>query len=208
MLTSRFIGDVDPPQDADCRPRRSAFRKPGGNTGGTQRHRQDQSLGRQQGGTRLFNTPRSPEALSTLTILSSRLQTGTTDPGAEELFTVGVTPVITDPVNGEVTLPEQVVSVNGDQVAYVSVPLTSDQLNADNTALCDDQDGTNANNEVVSETDLAFEGLRPSGELGGMLGDTARYVIGDDGKPVTSGMEALHGPVDTYRVSGPFGVDF
>lgn len=99
-----------------------------------------------------------------------RLQTGTTDTGAEELFTVGVTPVITDPVNGEVTLPEQVVSVNGDQVAYVSVPLTSDQLNADNTALCDDctfsyvageclsgdcelydQDGTNANNEVVSE---------------------------------------------------------
>ncbi|CAM9707886.1 unnamed protein product, partial [Ectocarpus sp. 12 AP-2014] len=82
-------------------------------------------------------------------------------------------------------------------------PLASDQLNADDTALCDectfsyiageclsgdcelyDQDGTNANNEVVSEIDLAFEELWPSGELGGMLGDTTRYVIGDDGKPV------------------------
>ncbi|CAB1118189.1 unnamed protein product [Ectocarpus sp. CCAP 1310/34] len=58
------------------------------------------------------------------------------------------------------------------------------------------------------QTDIAFEELRPSGELGGMLGDTARYVIDDDGKPITSGMEALRGPVETCRVSGPLGVDF
>ncbi|CAN0428673.1 unnamed protein product [Ectocarpus sp. 12 AP-2014] len=58
------------------------------------------------------------------------------------------------------------------------------------------------------QTDLAFEGLQMHGETGGMLGDTSRFVLDNDGVPITSGMGALHGPVENYRVSGPLGVDF
>lgn len=58
------------------------------------------------------------------------------------------------------------------------------------------------------QMDVALEEMQLSGEGGGMLGDTSNYVFGDDGVPITSGMKALHAPVEMYRVSGPLGVDF
>lgn len=58
------------------------------------------------------------------------------------------------------------------------------------------------------QMDVALEEMQLSGEGGGMLGDTSKYVIGDDGVPITKGMKALHAPVEMYRVSGPLGVDF
>lgn len=98
-----------------------------------------------------------------------RLQIEATDTDTEELFTVGVTPIITDPVHGEVTLPEQNVTFDGDEVGYFAIEVTSDQVNANHTGLCDDctfsyvagecysgdcvlydQEVANANNEIVS----------------------------------------------------------
>lgn len=58
------------------------------------------------------------------------------------------------------------------------------------------------------QTDLAFEAMMLSGEVGGMLGDTSRFVLDRSGMPITSGMSALHGPVEGYRLSGPLGVGF
>lgn len=77
------------------------------------------------------------------------------------------------------------------------------------------QDAVNGADESVLvpelefwQTDLAFEGLLLSGEVGGMLGDTSSFVLDHDGMPITSGMAALHGPVESYRVAGSLGVNF
>ncbi|CAM9548151.1 unnamed protein product [Sphacelaria rigidula] len=42
----------------------------------------------------------------------------------------------------------------------------------------------------------------------GLLGETARPVIGTDGMPVTHGVGAMRGEVENYRVDGPLGTDF
>lgn len=58
------------------------------------------------------------------------------------------------------------------------------------------------------QTDLGFDGLRLSGSVAGLMGDTSRFVIDNEGEPVMSGLGALHGPVESYRVDGPFSRDF
>lgn len=58
------------------------------------------------------------------------------------------------------------------------------------------------------QIDCGFDGLRVSDDVAGLMGDTARYVFDADGEPVTSGLGALHGPVESYRVAGPFARDF
>lgn len=47
-----------------------------------------------------------------------------------------------------------------------------------------------------------------SSDIAGMLGETSRVVLGVGGKPVMRGLKVLRGPVESYRVSGPLGVDF
>lgn len=44
--------------------------------------------------------------------------------------------------------------------------------------------------------------------LSGMLGETARPVLDDDGREVMQGYGAFRGTVQDYRGSGPWGVDF
>ena len=58
------------------------------------------------------------------------------------------------------------------------------------------------------QTDLGFDRLQLSSNVAGLLGDTSRFVLDDEGVPVTSGLGALHGPVDSYRVAGPFAKNF
>lgn len=58
------------------------------------------------------------------------------------------------------------------------------------------------------QTDLGFDGLQLSDSVTGLMGDTARFVLDDEGVPVTSGLGALHGAVETYRVAGPLARDF
>lgn len=55
------------------------------------------------------------------------------------------------------------------------------------------------------QTDLGFDGLYYSEMVAGLLGDTARFVFDDERLPVTAGLDALHAPVESYRVDGPFG---
>ena len=45
-------------------------------------------------------------------------------------------------------------------------------------------------------------------EIAGMLGETSRVIVGDNGEPVMRGLRVLEGAVESYRVSGPLGVDF
>ena len=58
------------------------------------------------------------------------------------------------------------------------------------------------------QTNLAFDGLLLSDNVTGLMGDTSRFVLDDEGLPVTSGLGALHGPVESYRVAGPLARDF
>lgn len=58
------------------------------------------------------------------------------------------------------------------------------------------------------QTDVGFEDLQLSRNVAGLMGDTSRYVLDDEGVPVTSGLGALHGPVESYRVAGPYARDF
>lgn len=58
------------------------------------------------------------------------------------------------------------------------------------------------------QTDLGFDGLQLSGNVGGLLGDTSRSVLDDEGGAVTSGLGALFGPVESYRVAAPRAQDF
>ena len=57
--------------------------------------------------------------------------------------------------------------------------------------------------------DVGLHGLSLKNlSLSGILGDTARPVLGKDGREVMEGYEAFHGTVEDYRVSGPLGTDF
>ena len=58
------------------------------------------------------------------------------------------------------------------------------------------------------QADLGFDDLMLSGKVGGLMGDTSRFVLDDKGVPVTSGLGALHAPAESYRVDGPFARDF
>ena len=58
------------------------------------------------------------------------------------------------------------------------------------------------------QIDLGFDGLQLSGSVAGLMGDTSRFVLDNEGVPVTSGLGALHGAVESYRVAGPFARDF
>lgn len=42
----------------------------------------------------------------------------------------------------------------------------------------------------------------------GILGETMRPVLDDEGNPIMSGLDALRGNVEDYRVSGPLMSDF
>lgn len=55
------------------------------------------------------------------------------------------------------------------------------------------------------QTDLGFDMLQYSDAVTGLLGDTSQFVLDDEGLPVTAGLGALHAPVDSYLVDGPFG---
>lgn len=55
------------------------------------------------------------------------------------------------------------------------------------------------------QTDLGFDMLHYSDTVTGLLGDTSKYVLDNKGLPVTTGLGALHAPVDNYLVDGPFG---
>ncbi|CAM9563847.1 unnamed protein product [Sphacelaria rigidula] len=48
----------------------------------------------------------------------------------------------------------------------------------------------------------------PHKHLSGLLGETARPVVGADGMPVLHGAGAMRGEVENYRVDGPLGTDF
>ncbi|MEO9748624.1 MAG: hypothetical protein ABJF95_06435, partial [Marinobacter sp.] len=55
------------------------------------------------------------------------------------------------------------------------------------------------------QTDLGFDMLRYSDKVAGLLGDTATYMLDNEGLPITTGLGALHAPVESYLVDGPFG---
>ena len=51
---------------------------------------------------------------------------------------------------------------------------------------------------------VGLHGLSLENEsLSGILGEAARPVLGENGRDVMEGYEALHGTVEDYRVSGP-----
>lgn len=58
------------------------------------------------------------------------------------------------------------------------------------------------------QTDLGFDVLKLSGDVTGLLGDTSRFALDSEGTPVTSGVGALHAPVESYRVAGAYARDF
>ena len=55
---------------------------------------------------------------------------------------------------------------------------------------------------------IGFDGLQLSSNVAGLMGDKARFVLDDEGVPVTSGLGALHRPVESFRVASPFVRDF
>ena len=59
------------------------------------------------------------------------------------------------------------------------------------------------------QMDVGIHGLSlESQSLSGILGETARPVLGKDGRPIMEGHEAFRGTVQDYRVSGSLGTDF
>lgn len=55
---------------------------------------------------------------------------------------------------------------------------------------------------------MGLEGLDIGDPLSGILGETARPVLDHSGNPIMTGIEAIRGTVEEYRVSGALGVDF
>ena len=59
------------------------------------------------------------------------------------------------------------------------------------------------------QMDVGLHGLSLDNEsLSGILGETARPVLDEDGHEVMEGYDAFRGTVEDYRVSGPLGTDF
>ena len=59
------------------------------------------------------------------------------------------------------------------------------------------------------QMDVGLHGLSLENEsLSGILGETVRPVLDEDGREVMEGYNAFRGTVEDYRVSGPLGTDF
>lgn len=59
------------------------------------------------------------------------------------------------------------------------------------------------------QMDVGLDGLDiENPALSGILGETARPVLGEDGREVLEGLDALRGSVEDYRVSGPCATSF
>lgn len=59
------------------------------------------------------------------------------------------------------------------------------------------------------QMDVGLTGLNLENELlSGILGETARPVLGDDGREIMEGYDAFRGSVEDYRVSDALGTDF
>ena len=72
-----------------------------------------------------------------------------------------------------------------------------------------DKDGRILPDLEFWQMDVGVNGLSPENEsLSGLLGETARPVLDEDGREVVEGPEAFRGAVEDYRVSGPLGTDF
>ena len=70
-------------------------------------------------------------------------------------------------------------------------------------------DGRALPNMEFWQMNVGIEGLVLEHEsLTGLLGETARPVIDQNGEPVLHGYEALRGTVEDYLVDGPLGTDF
>lgn len=57
-------------------------------------------------------------------------------------------------------------------------------------------------------TDIGVEWHMFSNTVGGMLGDTARFFLDNDGMPMAEGHDAIGGPVESFRVADAPGVEF
>ncbi|MEP6134273.1 hypothetical protein [Marinobacter sp.] len=58
------------------------------------------------------------------------------------------------------------------------------------------------------QMNMGLEGLAIDDSLSGILGETSRPMKDDNGIPIMTGMEAIRGTVEDYRVSDAHGVDF
>ena len=58
------------------------------------------------------------------------------------------------------------------------------------------------------QMDLGFDELQLSDDVTGLLGDTSKFVLDDEGVPVTSGLGAPHAPVESYPVADAYARDF
>lgn len=58
------------------------------------------------------------------------------------------------------------------------------------------------------QMNIGLEGLDIGDSLSGILGETARPVLDGNGEPIMTGMKAIRGTVEDYRVAGPRAVDF
>ena len=74
---------------------------------------------------------------------------------------------------------------------------------------------TSADGDVVLVPELEFwqgdvgvERSSFSDTVSGMLGETSRPVLNEDGLPIMQGIGAIRGKPEDYRVDGPFGVEF
>ena len=72
-----------------------------------------------------------------------------------------------------------------------------------------DWDGRVLPNLEFWQMDVGLNGLSGESEsLSGILGETSRPVLDEDGLPIMEGFKAFRGTVEDYRVSGPLGTDF
>ena len=56
--------------------------------------------------------------------------------------------------------------------------------------------------------DVGVERSRFSDTVSGMLGETSRLLLNENGLPIMEGIGAIRGTPEDYRVDGPFGVEF
>lgn len=54
------------------------------------------------------------------------------------------------------------------------------------------------------KTDLCFDDIQLFDDVTGLLGDTSRFFLDDEGIPVTSGLTALHRSVENYSVADTY----
>lgn len=71
-----------------------------------------------------------------------------------------------------------------------------------------DWDGTVLPDLDFWQMDIGLEGSPFSPGVSGILGETARPVVDEEGKAIMEGPTAMRGASADYRVSGPLGTDF